>query len=121
MLEMLDIQIEKAVAYRLTDKVSEADMKQALAAIKDKIEHYGEAYIYQEIDGYTGIEFDAMLEKFKFLFENGIANITRIAVVTDKQWLHKIVALEDKLFKNIKIQCFTQNEKDQALEFLQQG
>lgn len=120
MLEMLDIGIEKAVAYRLTDKISEAEMKQIFATVKDKIEHYGEVYVYQEIDGYTGIEFDAMLEKLKFLFENGIANITRIAVITDKQWLHKIVDLEDVLFKSIDMQCFSPSDKEQAVEFLKE-
>jgi len=118
MLEMLDIGIEQAVAYRLAGKISEEDMKQALTAIKGKIERYGEVYIYQEIDGYTGVEFDAMVEKFKYLFENGIVGISRIAIVTDKQWLQKIVALEDKLFKNIDIQCFSLNDKKQAIEFL---
>ena len=121
MLEMLDIGIENAVAYRLTDKISETDMKLALTAIKGKIERYGEAYIYQEVDGYTGVEFDAMLAKFKFLFENGIANISRIAVVTDKPWLQKIVKLEDKLFKNIDMQYFAQQNKEQAVEFLKES
>ena len=76
--------------------------------INEKIEQYGEVYIYQEIDDFTGIEIDAIVEKFKYLFENGISNITRIAVVTDKQWLQKIVDLEDKLFKSIDMQYFAQ-------------
>ena len=67
MLEMIDIGVEQAVAYRLAGKITEAEMKQALAAIKEKIEGYGKVYLYQEIDSFTGVEFDAMLEKFKFL------------------------------------------------------
>lgn len=121
MLEMLDIGVEQAVAYRLAGKITEDEMKQALTAIKKKIESYGKVYLYQEIDSFSGVELDAMLEKFKFLYENGIANINRVAVVTDKQWLHKIVDLEDKIFKNIDMQCFSLKEKKQAVEFLKRA
>ena len=121
MLEMLEIGVEQAVAYRLAGKITEDEMKQALAAIKEKIESYGKVYLYQEIDSFTGVEFDAIVEKFKFLFANGIANINKVAVVTDKQWLHKVVGLEDKLFKNIDMQCFSLKEKKQAVEFLKEA
>jgi len=120
MLEMLDIGVEQAVSYRLAGKITEGEMKQALAAIKEKTENYGKVCLYQEIDSFTGVEFDAMLEKFKFLYANGIANINKVAVVTDKQWLHKIVDLEDKIFSNIDMQCFSLNEKKQAIEFLKE-
>ena len=112
---MLEIGVEQTVAYRLAGKITEDEMKQALAAIKGKIERYGKVYLYQEIDGFSGVELDAMIEKFKFLYANGITNISKVAVVTDKQWLHKIVDLEDKLFKSIDMQCFSLNEKEQAV------
>ncbi|NOQ14781.1 MAG: STAS/SEC14 domain-containing protein [Methyloprofundus sp.] len=120
MLEMLDIEAEQAVAYRLTGKITEDEMKQALAAIKRKIERYGKVSLYQEIDSFTGVEFDAMVEKFKFLYANGITNFDKVAVVTDKQWLHKIVELEDKIFKNIDMQCFSLNDRKLAVEFLKE-
>ena len=63
MLEMLEIGVEQAVAYRLAGKITEDEMKQALAAIKEKIERYGKVYLYQEIDGFSGVELDAMVEK----------------------------------------------------------
>ena len=49
---MLDIGVEQAVAYRLAGKITEDEMKQALAAIKEKIESHGKVYLYQEIDSY---------------------------------------------------------------------
>ena len=120
MLEMIDIGVAQAVAYRLVGKINKDDMTQVFDAIHEKVEQFGAAYIYQEIDAYTGVEFAAMLEKIKFLFENGLANISRVAVVTDKSWLQKIVALEDKLFKNIDLQCFVQQDKKLAVEFLKE-
>ena len=46
-------------------------------------------------------ESDAIVEKFKFLFDFGISHFSKLAVVTDKKWIHKIVDIEDKIFKNI--------------------
>ncbi len=48
----------------------------------------------------------------------GLSHFTKIAVVTHKRWLHKLVDLEDKLFKSISMKGFSIEEKDQAIEFL---
>jgi SpoIIAA-like len=118
MLELIDIGIEKAVAYRFGGKITEDEMMLALSAIKEKIENYGEVCIYQEIESIGGVEFDAIVEKIKFLSEVGLSNINRIAVVTNKKWLHKIVDLEDKLFKKIDMKSFSIEDKNEAIEFL---
>lgn len=118
MLEIMDIGIEKAVAYRLSGKISEDEITLVFNALKEKIESCGEVFIYQEIESFGGIELDAIIEKFKFLFDVGISNIHRIAVVTQKKWIHKIIDLEDKLFKKIDMRGFSVDEKNEAIEFL---
>ncbi|MBW2603461.1 MAG: STAS/SEC14 domain-containing protein [Deltaproteobacteria bacterium] len=118
MLEMMDIGIEKAVAYRWGGKITEDEMTLALSALKEKIDTFGEVFIYQEIESFGGVEFDAIVEKFKFLFNVGISNIPRIAVVTDKKWMHKIIDLEGKLFKKIDMKSFSMDDKNEAIEFL---
>ena len=65
-----------------------------------------------------GVEFDAMIEKLKFFREVGISHFDRIAVVAHTKWLHKLVDLEDKIFKSIDMKGFSVDEKDQAIEFL---
>ncbi len=118
MLEMMDVGIEKAVAYRLGGKITEEEMTLALSALKEKIEIYGEVLINQEIESFGGVEFDAIVEKIKFFFDVGISNISRIAVVTHKKWVHKIIDLEGKLFKKIDMKGFSIDEKNEAIEFL---
>lgn len=118
MLEMIDIGIEKAVAYRWGGKITEDEMTLALSALKEKIETFGEVFIYQEIESFGGVEFDAIVEKFKFLSDVGISNIRRIAVVTHKKWMHKIIDLEGKIFKKIDMKSFSMNDKNEAIEFL---
>jgi len=120
MLELIDIGNEKAVAYRLGGKITEDEMTLILSALKQKIENYGEVFIYQEIESFGGVEFDAIVDEIKFFFDVGISNITRIAVVTQKKWLHKIVDLESKLLKlkKIDMKSFSIDNKNKAIEFL---
>jgi len=118
MLTLLDIGIEKAVAFRFGGKITEAEMTSALSAVKEKIDRHGEVYLYEEIESIGGAEFDAMIEKIKFLHEYGISKITKIAVITDKKWMHKIIAIEDKVFRKIAMKCFLADDREKAIEFL---
>jgi hypothetical protein len=118
MLEMVDIGIENAVAYRLEGKITEEDMTSILAVFKEKIDKGEKIVVYQEVVSIGGVELDAMIEKFKFFFDVGFSHFNRIAVVAHKNWLHKLVDIEDKIFRNIDMKGFSVDEKDQAIEFL---
>lgn len=118
MLEMLDIGVENSVAYRLEGKITEDEMTSILTLFKEKIEKGNKLVVYQEVVTIGGVELDAMVEKFKFFRDFGFSHFARIAVVTHTKWLHKIIDLEDKIFRSIDMKGFTVNEKDQAIEFL---
>ena len=118
MIEMIDIGIENAVAYRLEGKITEEEMTSLLILFKEKIEKGEKLIVYQEVVSIGGAEFDAMIEKFKFIRDFGFSHFERIAVVTHKKWLHKLVDFEDKIFRNIKMKGFSEDEKNQAVEFL---
>jgi len=118
MLEMIDIGIENATAFRMSGKITKSDMSLVLADAKAKIDLYGEIVIYEEIQSFKGIELSALVDEFKYLFDVGISNLKKAAVVTDKGWVQKIVKIEDKIFKNIEMKCFSIEEKELAIEFL---
>ncbi len=118
MLEMIDIGVENAVAYRLEGKITEEEMTSILTLFKEKIEKGEKHIVYQEVVSICGAEFDAMIEKFKFIRDFGFSHFYRIAVVTHTKWLHKLIDLEDKIFRNIYMKGFSVDEKDQAVEFL---
>lgn len=118
MIEYLDIGVEKAVAYRISGKISQSEMHDVLQTIAGRIDQFGEVYLYQEIESLGGVEFEAMLEKMKFLIRQGISDIHKVAVITDKKWLHRVVELEDKLLPHTKLCSFSMEEKDQAVSFL---
>ena len=48
----------------------------------------------------------------------GMSHFSRIAVVTHKKWIHKLVDLEGRFFKNIDMKGFSIEDKDKAILFL---
>ena len=118
MLKMIDIGIQNSVAYRVGGKITEEEMKFILSIFKEKIDKGEKLLIYQEVASIGGAEFDAMVEKLKFVMAVGLSHFDRIAVVTPKKWVHKLVDLEGKLFKSVHMKGFSIEEKDQAIEFL---
>ena len=118
MIEMMDIGIDNAVAYRLAGKITEDEMKSVLSSFKEKIKNGKKLLIYQEIVSVGGAELDAIIEKFKFFSEFGMSHFSRIAVVTHKNWMHKIIDLEGKIFKKFDMKAFSIDDKKKAIKFL---
>jgi hypothetical protein len=120
MLKIIDIGFEKAVAYRLAGKITEEEMTSVLDIFRAKIAKGEKLIVYQEVESIGGAEFDAMVEKFKFFKDVGFdfSHFSKIAVVTHKKWLHKLVDIEDKIFKKVDMKGFPIEEKNKAIEFL---
>jgi hypothetical protein len=121
MLEFVEFDVADAVAWRISGKVTEEDMRMALDALRRKIEVHGKVSVYQEIEGFNGVEFDAIMEKMQFLSEFGVSLFKRIAVVTDKKWLQNVISWEDKVFRDIDMRAFGTEERDRAFNFLAYG
>lgn len=121
MIEMLDIGLDSAIAYRVEGKITEEEMKAILSVLKARVRNNQKINIYQEVVSFGGVEFDAIVEKFKFLTDIGLSNFNKIAVVTHKKWIHKLVNIEDKLFKNIDMKGFSIDEKEKAIDYLKQA
>jgi len=118
MIEMIDIGLEDAIAYRIEGKITEEEMKTILSIFKEKVNKNEKLIVYQEVISIGGAEFDAIIEKLRFFLEFGISHFSRIAIVTHKKWIHKLVDLEGKLFMGIDMKGFSKEEKDQAIVFL---
>ncbi|WP_426416635.1 STAS/SEC14 domain-containing protein [Aestuariirhabdus sp. LZHN29] len=121
MIELLDIGINNAVAIRISGKVTEDDMELVLNKAREKIETHGSIVIFEQLDSFKGIEVAAIVEEFKYLFDVGVSNISRAAILTDKKWVKTIVGIEDKVFRHIEMKCFSVEEKELAIEFLKNG
>lgn len=118
MIEQLDIGIENALAYRIAGKISTEEATTVFNAARDKIAQYGKIVVLKQIDSFEGFDLGVITEEFKYLYDVGISNISRVAIVTDKKWLSKIVELEDKFFKNIAMKPFALDDMESAISFL---
>jgi hypothetical protein len=118
MIEIIDIGYENAIAYRLEGKLNQKEVFQLFSLFRKKIDQGEELIIYQEVVSIGGVEFDVIVEKLKFLLDFGLSHFSRIAVVTHKNWMHKIVDLEGKLFRGIDMKGFSIDQKNKAIEFL---
>lgn len=120
MIKLEEIGIENAVAFHVAGKITESDMDMAFAEMKEKIRLHTNIVLYEQIDSFGGVELAGIIDKFKYLFDMGISNITKVAIVTDKAWIEKIVTLEDKIFRRIEMKVFSIDDKALAIEFLRE-
>lgn len=118
MLTLIDIGIDNAVGFSIEGKITKEDMSRVLNAVKEKGEQHADILLYEEIESFGGVEFRAMVEKLSFLWETGFSNVRKIAIVSDKQWVHTVIDVEDKIFRSIQMKSFDQDEKQAAVEFL---
>ena len=93
MLTMIDIGIDNAVAFTLSGKVTEDDMKRVLMDAEAKTVDHGGIVIYEEIESFSGIELAAIVEELKYLVHAGLKHIKQVAVVADARWIEKVVLL----------------------------
>ena len=117
-MEIIDIGVDNATAFRVNGKITKHEMQIVFEDMRLKIKQFGKVGIYEEIQRIGGVEFGAIAEELRYLKEIGFKNIVKVAVVSDKNWLAKVVELENKLFRNIDIQCFSSDEKQRAIDFL---
>jgi len=118
MLKLIDIGIDNALAFQLSGKITESDMSMVLSAAKEKIESHGSIVILEQFDSFEGIEIAAIAEEFKYLFEVGMSNIAKIAILTDKKWIERMVKIEDKIFSSVEMRCFALEDQAEAIQFL---
>ncbi|WP_226647799.1 STAS/SEC14 domain-containing protein [Microbulbifer variabilis] len=118
MLTALDLGIANALAFRVSGSITESDVSEALEAARQLGKQYENITIYEEIESFEGFEFAAIIEKFKYLYDTGVSNISAAAILTDKRWLQKIIRVEDKIFRNMNIRCFSLDQREEAIQFL---
>jgi hypothetical protein len=121
MLELIDIDIDNAVAFRVSGKVTEADMSVVLERAGEKVDQYGDIVFFEQIDSFDGIEVAAIIKEFKYLFDVGLSNIKKVAVLTDKKSIESVAKIESKLFTGVQVRCFSADDQLSAILFLKES
>ena len=73
---------------------------------------------FEQIDSFDGIEVAAIIKEFKYLFDVGLSNIKKVAVLTDKKWIESVAKIESKLFTGVQVRCFLTDDQSSSYFFL---
>ena len=118
MLEIINIGIENAVAFRVSGKISKMDMQVVLDEMKHKINRHGDIVIYHQIESFKGVAVSAFLEKLKYIIQEGFSDIAKIAILTDLDWIRKSAKMQDMLMRKMDIKGFRLSQQADAVDFL---
>lgn len=117
MIELLAAGTDNVVGYRIRGKIDADDFDRIAAFIEQQLKTHDKLRVFAEIDSIEGMSLEAFLKDLKFSFKN-YNRFEKAAVITNKDWLRKIVEIEDKLFPGIEMKFFPIAEKEEAMEWI---
>jgi hypothetical protein len=110
---------DHVVAFRVSGRITGDDIEAATAAVDAALERYDRIGLYVdagELDSFTAEAFAKDL-RYGLGKLGQLGRFTRSAVITDKAWLRNIARFEDRLFPQIEIRCFDENQRGEALDW----
>lgn len=117
MIELLSVGTGNVIGYRIKGKIETDDFDRIASFIEENLKTHDKLRIFAEIESIEGMSLEAFVKDLKF----GLKNYNRFekaAVITDKDWIRKIVEIEGKLFPGIDAKFFSFAEKHAAMEWI---
>jgi len=122
MIELLDLNTENTLGYRIDGKIDKADMERVFDVIEQKLEDSGQLNFYAEVKSLNVAEVspDAIFEELRRLIRHPstLVNIRKGVLVTDIPWLRRAFEVECSLLPTLTGKSFSFGEEKQALEWL---
>ena len=113
MIELIDLQSEKAVGLRMDGKIEKEDMDTIIKATEGKFGNNKKLSFYVEVDSFDGISFEALLKDLKFGLPN-IGRFAKKAVVSNIKWQETAALISNKIFPFIEVRHFSPEHKEEA-------
>ncbi len=117
MIELIDTNSPRAVALKICGKIEKSDIDAVINAVEKKLEHSEKLGVYVELESFGGISIDALVEDLMFGIPN-VKHFDKKAVVSDKNWMEKLVEVGDKFFPSIEVRHFSPEEKEDAMDWV---
>lgn len=117
MLEMIPLDADNVVGFRIEGKISTDELDEAVTAIRSRLERHDRLRIYAEVPSFSGMSARAFTEDMKF----GLRNWRRFekeAIVTDKAWLRRMAGV-GKLVPGVDVRVFGTGEREAARQWVQ--
>ena len=120
MIEIIPFDEPNVVGFRLDGKIDDDGYDQAVAEIEQALEKNDKISIYAEVEKFGGMSLEKFFENFKvkFGFFRELDRFEKEAIVSDKQWLERMIKLSDKLFPSVEVRYFSFENKADALAWV---
>jgi len=122
MIELLEMNTENTLGYRIDGEINKADMKRVFDVIEQKMETSGQLNFYAEVKNLNVAEVspDALFEELRRLIRHPstLVNFKKGVLVTDIHWLKKAFEVECRLIPTMTGKSFSFGEEEDALEWL---
>ncbi|KAF0805930.1 hypothetical protein A6D6_01986 [Alcanivorax xiamenensis] len=119
MLERIDLPDERIVGLRIDGRIDQESFDAVLADMERRLQQYDTLRVYVELEALGAMSLETLFKDLKF----GLGHMSRFdkeAVVTDKQWLHRIGPVVNKLFPSVEVKVFATEEKGAALRWVRE-
>ncbi len=113
---------DHVVAMEISGRISGSELDIATDRIDAALRHHDRISLYFEIDSLE-VSLDALLKDLRY----GLKQLTqldrfyRAVVVTDQSWVQTAAEWEDRLLPSIAVRAFSENEKEEAREWVAQA
>lgn len=83
---------KRLIEVTLSGKVSREELRKTIEEIQEPFESWPEIRILKRIDSFDGIEWRALVDDLKFVYQNlgNFKKIKKVAVVSDKEWIENL-------------------------------
>lgn len=107
------------IEMTIADKISKYELLKVMEEIQGPLNEWDEFKVLKRIDSFSGMEIGAVVEDFKFAFENysNLKKLKKAAVVTDKEWVENVT----EFFKPIypaEVKIFESEDIEEARSWL---
>ncbi len=117
MLEILDETADELVAFRVSGKLLHDETHKIADMVDARIEAYGHARCFVEIDHSEGCELSALKEGIEFDLKHG-NQIQRCAVIADQVWERWLIEVLSLFFRDADVRFFGAGDRVAALEWV---
>ena len=119
MIELVPMDREDVVGYRISGRVDRADLDPVVTELERLLKFHEKLRVYAEVDSFDGITLTALIEDLRFGLRH-LRRFEREAIVSDKKCLANLAGISDKLFPSLEVRHFSWEEKIEALAWVHQ-
>ncbi|WP_338875112.1 STAS/SEC14 domain-containing protein [Spirosoma sp. SC4-14] len=116
MIQPIDFQSDNIVGLRMTDKITEADIKPWATLLDQKSHATDKLRVYIEYEDVDAITLKAALQDLKFDVTH-LGDFEKAALVSDKSWTN-LPAFVANMLPNLDAKQFSPSEKEKARQWI---